>query len=105
MVVSRYECEVKCVSQRQDGQLDITLTNEDVITTDVLVSATGVTPNTSLFSSSLSLSPDDGGILVDRQMATSQCDVYAAGDCCTIPWKEADTWKQMRLWTQARHQG
>lgn len=40
-------------------------------------------------------------------METSVPDVFAAGDVCSVNWKEhqSETWHQMRLWTQARQMG
>lgn len=38
-------------------------------------------------------------------MLTSENDVYAAGDVCTVGWDVAPRWFQMRLWTQARIMG
>jgi small subunit ribosomal protein S18b len=38
-------------------------------------------------------------------MLTNLEDVYAAGDVCSVGWKIADHWFQMRLWTQARLMG
>lgn len=101
-----YSCEVKSVkpSSKSGCNLEITLTNNKIIHSDVLVSATGVIPNSGIFKDTLYLS-EDKGITVDRQMRTSMCDVYAAGDVCHIPWRESSQWKQMRLWTQALHQG
>ena len=39
-------------------------------------------------------------------METSVKDVFAAGDVCSVDWKEAgDLWLQMRLWSQAHQMG
>ena len=38
---------------------------------------------------------DGGGIVVDSEMRTSLKDVYAAGDVCTVQWKD-----QAALWFQ-----
>ncbi|KAG7259198.1 hypothetical protein CRUP_018985 [Coryphaenoides rupestris] len=47
----------------------------------------------------------DGGLRVDDHMATSEPDVYAAGDVCSACWEPSPWWQQMRLWTQARQMG
>lgn len=39
----------------------------------------------------------DGGLTVDRHMRTSVQDVFAAGDVCTVEWRDADTWFQASL--------
>ena len=37
----------------------------------------------------------DEGILVDESMRTSNANVYACGDVCTVNWKQqSSTWKQ-----------
>jgi NAD(P)H-nitrite reductase large subunit len=78
-----------------------------VVGCDVAISATGVTPEVSLLSrhgSSCRLGPD-GGLLVGPRMQTSVPGVYAAGDCCSLPWAPSHHWFQMRLWSQAKLEG
>ncbi|XP_056016616.1 pyridine nucleotide-disulfide oxidoreductase domain-containing protein 1-like [Ostrea edulis] len=84
----------------------VELTNDKVYGCDLLVSATGVVPNTSpvLTGNQFTLA-EDGGIRVDDKMRTSEDDVYAAGDVCTASWEPAQHWLQMRLWSQARQMG
>ena len=48
---------------------------------------------------------DEGGLVVNDNMRTSDGDIYAAGDICSASWAQADHWMQMRLWTQARQMG
>ncbi|KAL5256615.1 hypothetical protein ACHWQZ_G011758 [Mnemiopsis leidyi] len=103
-----YGCQIENVSTCSDDSdynLKIELTNGQALHSDVLVSATGVIPNSDLFKDQLNLSETDQGIIVDKRMRTSAPNVYAAGDICSIPWKECENWKQMRLWTQALQQG
>lgn len=84
----------------------VKLANGEVYGCDFVVSATGVTPNTSPFDSSANFSvAEDGGFKVDDNMMTNIDDVYAAGDVCTASWEPAKCWFQMRLWTQARTMG
>lgn len=84
----------------------VKLTNGQIYGCDFVVSATGVSPNTSPFDSNADFSlADDGGFEVDSNMRTSVQDVYAAGDACTASWEPAKCWFQMRLWTQARPMG
>jgi NAD(P)H-nitrite reductase large subunit len=84
----------------------IKLTNGKIYGCDFVVSATGVSPNTSPFVSTVNLDlADDGGIKVDDNMRTNIKDVYAAGDVCTASWEPSKFWFQMRLWTQARLMG
>ena len=92
---------------------------------DFLISATGVTPNTSMFSTSNNDTTHKGSILtcteegylqVDSTLHTNIKNVFAAGDCCAYPVVPiygtrfsssgggsigpASHFFQMRLWTQ-----
>lgn len=77
-----------------------------VVGCDIAISATGVIPDVSLFShlDSCRLG-EDGGLLVGPRMQTSLPGVYAAGDCCSLPWAPSHHWFQMRLWSQAKLEG
>ena len=39
---------------------------------------------------------EDGGLLVDEQLKTTQKSVYAAGDVCSPGWTIAPHWFQVR---------
>ena len=79
------------------------LTNGKTYGCDLVVSATGVVPNSDVLKikcdqgdAGLKVCVDDGGgIVVDSEMRSSLEDVYAAGDVCTVKWKE-----QSALWFQ-----
>uniref|UniRef100_A0A915DJP2 RNase H type-1 domain-containing protein n=1 Tax=Ditylenchus dipsaci TaxID=166011 RepID=A0A915DJP2_9BILA len=85
-----------------------TLSTGEVVGCDLVIEATGVNPNSDMWSrecNMLAIS-EDGGILVDEHMMTTVADVYAAGDVCTASWaKDKPHWSQIRLWTQARQMG
>uniref|UniRef100_A0A1I7YKC3 Pyridine nucleotide-disulfide oxidoreductase domain-containing protein 1 n=1 Tax=Steinernema glaseri TaxID=37863 RepID=A0A1I7YKC3_9BILA len=84
----------------------VKLSNNQWIGTDLVIQATGVDPNTSIWRQCEDLKlAEDGGIAVDSHMRTSIPDVYAAGDVCTPTWERSPHWMQMRLWTQARQMG
>lgn len=109
-----YETEVKDISYKEDVKdsndeswpVYVHLTNGKIYGCDFIVSATGVIPNSSVFSRNDRLVlADDGGIKVNWKMETSIPDVFAAGDVCTASWEQAIHWFQMRLWTQARQMG
>lgn len=96
----------KLNSEEEDWPVYVELTNGTVYGCDFIVSAIGVTPNVSVFLPGNKLTVgDDGGLLVDDKMRTSEKDVFAAGDVCTPNWQLAPHWFQMRLWTQARQMG
>jgi len=84
----------------------VTLSNGRCVGVDLVVSATGVVPNTSWIPDTQVKKAEDGGLLVDKMMRTSATDVYSAGDACTVGWHDPEIhWFQMRLWTQARLHG
>lgn len=86
--------------------LKIQLSNGNVITSDLLISATGVLPkgNTIITDVKLELS-NDFGIKIDEFMCTNLPNVFAAGDICTPNWPLAKHWFPMKLWSQARNMG
>ncbi|GAB6020145.1 Pyridine nucleotide-disulfide oxidoreductase domain-containing protein 1 [Chamberlinius hualienensis] len=102
------EEDLKISSQSDSDSLSwpvyIELTNGKIYGCDFVVSATGVIPNVSNLALKVDLA-EDGGIIVNEHMQSSEPDIYAAGDACTAGWKKAEHWFQMRLWTQARHTG
>lgn len=67
--------------------LEVTLTDGQSLHADLLISATGVTPNTDFLAGS-GIACDEG-VLVDDRMMTSVAGVYAAGDVSRAP--EFDT--------------
>ena len=91
----------------------VQLTNGKTYGCDLVVSATGVVPNSDVVK--IKCDPgeggggdgkeerglkvcveDGGGIAVDSGMRTSLGDVYAAGDVCSVQWEE----QQAALWFQ-----
>jgi len=78
--------------------LYVELTNGKVYGCDLVVSATGVSPNVEgleVLGGEVAL--EEGGVAVDREMRTSVPGVYAAGDICTVKWEE-----HSRVWFQVR---
>lgn len=69
----------------------VALTNGHVFGCDLVVSATGVSPNAGGVAveggagEGLTLA-EDGGVVVDQEMRTNLRDVYAAGDVCSTQW-------------------
>lgn len=106
-MVYQREIEQINVNEQHDWPLCLTLTGGQKIECDFLVSAIGVLPNTLLtHGDKLETSANDGGIIIDEQMRTSLCDIYAAGDVVSCErWPKNTLWFQMRLWTQARQMG
>ncbi|XP_077279973.1 pyridine nucleotide-disulfide oxidoreductase domain 1 [Temnothorax americanus] len=109
-----YECEIsKLLTSDEREQFDSTeewpvyaqLTNGKIIGCDLIVSATGVVPNSDISGLEDLERGEDAGLLVDWKLETSKKDIYAAGDVCTVGWPKAKHWFQMRLWTQAHQMG
>ncbi|XP_054168804.1 pyridine nucleotide-disulfide oxidoreductase domain-containing protein 1-like isoform X2 [Oppia nitens] len=91
----------------QEWPIYVELTNGRIFGCNLVVSAIGVVPNTDaiLLGNNFAIGAE-GGLIVNNQMLTSEPDVYAAGDCCSVAWHPAnDRWFQMRLWSQARQMG
>ncbi|XP_011506245.1 PREDICTED: pyridine nucleotide-disulfide oxidoreductase domain-containing protein 1 [Ceratosolen solmsi marchali] len=109
-----YECEVlKLIdpseipsdNDREKWPIYAQLSNGKIIGCDFIVSATGVTPNSNIPGLESVKRAKDGGYVVDSNMETSEKNIYAAGDVCTVGWEIAFHWFQMRLWTQAFQMG
>lgn len=52
--------------EAQEGRLKVHLTNGSTHSVDLIISATGVQPNTSWLENRLTLDPDEKGVLVNR---------------------------------------
>ena len=48
---------------------------------------------------------DDGGLQVDDHMMTSEPDVYAAGDVCSVGWEHSPLWQQVNYLTTCCKEG
>lgn len=71
---------------------------------DLCVVAIGVAPSTGWLRESAIELDDHGGVVVDAGLSTSAPDVFAAGDCASVP--QADgTRRPEPLWYSARAQG
>lgn len=69
------------------GRLDVSLSDRQSFAVDLVISATGVTPNTAFLEGSGVAC--DQGVLVNERMQTNVAGVYAAGDVARAP--EFDT--------------
>ena len=88
-------------SCESDWPVYIVLTTGSVFGCDLVVSATGVAPSSKVVEmeggAELVLA-EDGGVAVDGEMRTNLCDVYAAGDVCTVQWDN-----HSKLWFQVNY--
>jgi 3-phenylpropionate/trans-cinnamate dioxygenase ferredoxin reductase subunit len=82
----------------------VVLVDDTVIRADLVVVGIGALPNTELaVAAGLAI---DNGIAVDATLATSDPDIFAAGDCCSFPQPLYDD-RRVRLesWRSAQEQG
>jgi NADH oxidase (H2O2-forming) len=68
-----------------DGSVRAVATDQGELPADLVVVCTAKRPNVTLARTAGIRIGSTGGIVVDERMATSQPDVYAAGDCIEIP--------------------
>jgi 3-phenylpropionate/trans-cinnamate dioxygenase ferredoxin reductase subunit len=68
---------------RRDDTLRVTLTSGQTLTCDTVVACVGAVPDTAI-AEKAGLAVDNG-IRVDTDLATTDPDIYAAGDCCCVP--------------------
>ena len=98
------------VGQKHSHRFSVVTKAGTIVQGDCIIAAVGVVPNTNGLDS---LAMDENGaILVNDAMQTSDPCVFAAGDCCNYSPAVADRlqngnrpWFQMRLWAQARVMG
>ena len=71
-------CSVESIAAADNDQVDVSLSDGSKLSAALVISATGVTPNTEMLDGTgIEI---DQGIRVNRRMQTSNEDVYAAGD-------------------------
>jgi 3-phenylpropionate/trans-cinnamate dioxygenase ferredoxin reductase subunit len=82
----------------------VVLSDDTVVRADLVVVGIGAVPNTEL-AVAVGLAVDNG-IAVDATLATSDPDIFAAGDCCSFPQPLYDD-RRVRLesWCSAQEQG
>lgn len=89
---------------KRDDDLRITLNTGRTIDCDAVVAAVGAVPATALaHQAGLAI---DNGVSVDACLATSDPDVFAAGDCCSFPHGLFHNRRiRFEAWTMAQDQG
>ncbi len=68
-----------------DGKVQKVRTDKNSYATDLVVIATGFKPNTAFLEGTGIKMLKNGAIVVNRRGETSVADIYAAGDCATVP--------------------
>lgn len=71
--------------ERRGDNIDVYLSNGEVITTNIVILSIGVRPETSLAQSAGIKIGETGGIWVDEFLQTSIEDIYAVGDAIEFP--------------------
>ena len=86
-----------------EGRVAAVRTDGGETPADLVVIAIGVVPNTDWLGDAVRRDAA-GGIVVDAALRTSAPDVWAAGDCASVPWTDG-TVRPEPLWYTARDQG
>lgn len=87
-----------------NGKVEKVITNKSEIEAELVVMCIGFRPNTDLFKGQVDMLPS-GAIVVDQYMRTSAKDVYAAGDCCAVPYNPTGKAAYIPLATNAVRMG
>ena len=66
-----------------NGEVSKVITDKNEYEADIVIMCVGFRPNTEIFKGQLDMLPN-GAINVDEYMRTSDKDVMAAGDCCSV---------------------
>ena len=88
----------------KNGSVTKVVTDKNEYEADMVIMCVGFVPNTSLFKGQLDMLPN-GAIKVDEYMRTSDRDVMAAGDCCSVYSNPLRTYRYIPLATNAVRMG
>ncbi len=88
----------------ENGNVAKVVTDKNTYEADLVVQCIGFRPNTDLFKGQLEMLPN-GAIVVDEYMHTSDADVVAAGDCCTVHYNPTNETRYIPLATNAVRMG
>jgi len=88
----------------KNGSVTKVVTDKNEYEVDMVIMCVGFVPNTSLFKGQLDMLPN-GAIKVDEYMRTSDRDVMAAGDCCSVYSNPLRTYRYIPLATNAVRMG
>ena len=87
-----------------NGKVSKIVTDKNDYETDMIIMCIGFVPNTALFKGQLEMLPN-GAIKVDEYMRTSDKDVMAAGDCCSVFYNPLNMERYIPLATNAVRMG
>jgi NADPH-dependent 2,4-dienoyl-CoA reductase/sulfur reductase-like enzyme len=88
----------------EKGKVSKVITNKGEYKADMVIMSVGFKPNTELFKGKLEML-ENGAIKIDEYMRTSENDVFAAGDCCTVIYNPLKKHQYIPLATNAIRMG
>ncbi|QAV32823.1 NADPH-dependent 2,4-dienoyl-CoA reductase, sulfur reductase [Fervidobacterium changbaicum] len=88
----------------ENGRVKKVITNKSEIQADLVILATGFRPNTELFNGKLK-TLENGALIVDEYLRTSNPDVFAAGDCAVVWYTPTESYEYIPLATNAVRMG
>lgn len=96
------------ISEGLEGETSVQraiLNNGEKLDIDFVVMGVGIKLNTDLATEAGLEAADDGSLIVNSQLQTSQPDIYAAGDIVTWPDPHGEDMLHVEHWDVARRQG
>ncbi len=87
-----------------EGKVTTVVTNKQSYEADLVILCIGFRPNTAFVKGQIE-TLDNGAIVIDEYMQTSQKDVFAAGDCCMVRYNPAEDNRYIPLATNAVRMG
>ncbi|AEX85523.1 NAD(FAD)-dependent dehydrogenase [Marinitoga piezophila KA3] len=88
----------------EDNKVKKVITTKNEYETDLVILSIGFKPSTELFSNQLKML-ENGAIIVNEYMETSETDVFAAGDCCAVYYNPTKEYRYIPLATNAIRMG
>lgn len=88
----------------ENGKVTTVITNKQSYEADLVILCIGFRPNTGFVKGQIDML-DNGAIVIDEYMQTSQKDVFAAGDCCMVRYNPAEDNRYIPLATNAVRMG
>lgn len=88
----------------ENGSVKKVVTDKNTYEADMVIMSVGFRPNTEIFKGQLDMLPN-GAIKVDEYMRTSDKDVMAAGDCCSVYYNPTREFMYIPLATNAVRMG
>ncbi len=92
------------VEKGSDARLSL-VTDKEIIETDIIIFALGVTPDASLALGAGLATGESGAIRVDSSQRTSREEIFAVGDCCESYHRVSKKWVNIPLGDIANKQG